>query len=50
MGLASRTYKELLQVNKKENPLGKLTKDLNTHFFKEYIQMASKHMKRCSHH
>ena len=44
--LISKMYKKHKTQHKKSNPIKKWAKHLNSHFSKEDLQMANKHMKR----
>jgi hypothetical protein len=47
-GLITRIYRELKKINSPNEPIKKWASELNRTLSKEEIQMAKKHMKKCS--
>ena len=49
-GLVFKSYKELIKLNTQEtkNPVMKWAKDMNRNLTQEDIDMANKHMRKCS--
>ena len=48
MNSYNNEYIKSSTIKKKISQYSKLAKDLNKHFFKEYIQIAHEHKRRCS--